>query len=248
MKSWRLRLLLVAAVACAAAYAVGENPSALWQIVHDQCVVHTRQGKGPAPCASVEMHQGTAKGYAILKDLRGASQFLFVPTERLAGIESPELLAPGATNYFAEAWRARQLVSEQRGRQISRRTLSLAINSSEDRTQDQLHIHLDCVRADVRQRLQELGPDGATEWRSVTLPGWRNSRREYRVKRVAGEELGVDPFQLVAREIPGARADMREHSIAVVGTADPSGFFILDTQGDRAHAEDLQDHSECPAE
>jgi CDP-diacylglycerol pyrophosphatase len=244
-KTWRGKLALALVVAGAAVCAAAANRAALWQIVHDECLAHAQAGQGPAPCAAVETGQGAAKGWAILKDRRGELQFLLIPTARMGGIESPELLAPGATNYFAEAWRARRFVNQRRGREVPRQAMSLTINAQDGRTQDQLHIHIDCVRADVRRRLRELPAEGA-QWRSVRLPGWAGGR-EYRVKRVAGEELEVNPFALVAREAPGAREKMGEHSIAIVG-AEPSGFYLLDTQGDHAHAEDLQDHEECVVE
>ena len=60
-----------------------------------------------APFAVVDLWEGDAKGYAVLKDLVGAAQYLLIPTARVPGIESLLLLAPEAPNYFADAWRER---------------------------------------------------------------------------------------------------------------------------------------------
>ena len=56
------------------------NPDALWKIVHDQCVPDQQQNHNPAPCALVDQNKGDAKGYAILKDIVGATQYLLIPT------------------------------------------------------------------------------------------------------------------------------------------------------------------------
>ena len=74
---------------------------ALWHIVHDQCVAHFIANRDPAPCRAVRIEDGEDTGYAVLKDLVGATQFLAIPTRRVSGIEDPALLAPGAANYFA---------------------------------------------------------------------------------------------------------------------------------------------------
>ena len=79
--------LLSAAFLASAAQAA--DPDALWKITHGKCVPHTTAGEGPAPCSLVDL----AGGYAVLKDIRGATQFLLIPTARITGIESPEILA-----------------------------------------------------------------------------------------------------------------------------------------------------------
>jgi CDP-diacylglycerol pyrophosphatase len=93
------------------AAAQASNPNALWQIVHDQCVPDEQQHRDPAPCAVVDL----AGGFAVLKDIKGATQFLLIPTKQISGIESPSLLAPFAANYFADAWQERGLVEKALG-------------------------------------------------------------------------------------------------------------------------------------
>src|SRR5579864_9069445 len=72
------------------------DPDALWRIVHTLCVTDMRLSGNPAPCTRVDL----AGRYAVLKDIRGQTQLLLIPTDRLLGIESPQLLTPGAANYF----------------------------------------------------------------------------------------------------------------------------------------------------
>jgi CDP-diacylglycerol pyrophosphatase len=115
----------------------------------------------------VEIDAGERHGYAVLKDLVGATQFLVIPTDRISGIESPTLLEPDATDYFAAAWRTRSFVDVRAGADIPRDWMSLVVNSALARTQNQLHIHVDCVRADVREALADASPmSGRTGRRS----------------------------------------------------------------------------------
>src|SRR5215510_13677139 len=94
-----------------AATARAADPNALWNIVHGKCVPHMTAGQGPAPCALVDL----AGGYAVLKDIRGATQFLLIPTARVTGIESPEILVADSPNYWRAAWEARRFVDEKAG-------------------------------------------------------------------------------------------------------------------------------------
>src|SRR5262249_7695275 len=155
-----LTVIVAAGVTAAPANA---DPNALWTIVHDKCVPDEEASSDPAPCALVDLAGGENRGDAVLQDLVGATQFLLIPTERTAGIESPALLEPDATNYFAAAWRASSFVDERAGVDIPRDWMSLAINSAVARSQNQFHIHIDCVRADIREsvsrNIAHVGPD-----------------------------------------------------------------------------------------
>lgn len=221
----------------------------LWKIVHDQCVPREQQTGDPAPCALVDLGDGGDPGYVVLKDIVGPLQFLVIPTKRIAGIESPEVLEPGATNYFAAAWRARSFVEERAGRALPRDWVSLAVNSDLARTQDQLHIHIDCLRADVHEALDlhasEIGP----AWTPFPVP---LAGESYSAIAVTGDDLdAVNPFALLA----GATADLAAHTLVVVGAVGVdgrAGFVILagradPASGDLGSGEDLQDHDLCAA-
>ena len=69
--------------------------------------------------------------------------------------------------------------------------------------------------------------------------------------RVTGPTLfGHNPFKLLAWGVPGARADMGQHTLVVVGMVFGGrvpGFILLDDRADPAHGdwgsgEELQDH------
>jgi CDP-diacylglycerol pyrophosphatase len=239
-------LALVAAICIAAATVRAANPNALWEIVHGQCVPEYEQHGDPAPCAEVDLKNGVAHGYAVLKDIVGIAQFLLIPTERISGIESPALLRPGAVNYFASAWQARSFTEKALGRPMPPDTISLAVNSKFGRSQNLLHIHIDCIRADVRETLR--GERGQIAGRWALLP---EPLAGYRYRAIGVTSLdGQDPFALLAAGVPGARSDMGRYTLVVTAIefgAAP-GFVVLAHRadpafGDRGSGEELQDHA-----
>jgi CDP-diacylglycerol pyrophosphatase len=250
-----LAALLVIAIALAPS--ASADPNALWTITHDQCVPDEEQHADPAPCALVDL----PGRYVVLKDLVGRTQFLLIPTDRVSGIESPEILAPDAPDYFAAAWRARTFVEQRAGQPLPRDWVSLAINSVDGRSQNQLHIHVDCVRADVRdavlRNVDALAPGPRTRgadpmW--VPFPELL-AGHQYLASVVPGENLdGVNPFVLLADGVPGARTDMGPRTLFAMGVhlADGSpGFVLLSDRadpatGNLAESEELQDHDVCP--
>jgi len=119
---------------------VARDPNSLWLITHNVCVPDQRQFGNPSPCMKVDL----AAGYVLLKDPNSPTHFVLIPTARVAGIEDPAILLPTAPNYWDQAWRARRYVEERVGRALGRDEVSLAINSINGRTQNQLHIHIDC--------------------------------------------------------------------------------------------------------
>jgi CDP-diacylglycerol pyrophosphatase len=175
----------------------------------------------------------------VLKDRVGDTQFLLMPTAHITGIESPEILAPGSPNYWNAAWQARHFVDERAHRTMPPETISLAVNSADARTQNQLHIHIDCLRLDVQAALREHAGDIGTAWKPFPA---KLSGHDYMAMRIDRPDLGdTNPFVLLADGIPGARADMAQYTLVVVG--DPGGFVLLAGHGS---GEELQDHA-CAA-
>jgi CDP-diacylglycerol pyrophosphatase len=224
------------------------DPNALWNIVNGECVPNQLAHGDPKPCVEVDLKSGVERGHAVLKDIRGATQFLLIPTQRIVGIESPALLAPDAENYFADAWNARGFVEKAAGHALPIDTLSLAVNSVLARTQNQLHIHIDCIRPDVRATLIKLRASIGRSWAPLAEPVGGYG---YSAMRVMGPALDeANPFKLLADGVPGARADMKLRTLVVVGMrfeADAAGFVILQDRADLAHLDfaagaRLQDH------
>ncbi|WP_052051881.1 CDP-diacylglycerol diphosphatase [Chromobacterium haemolyticum] len=241
---------LLAALALGYSALLWADSDALWNIVNRQCVPNQQAAGQPAPCAEV----GLSGGYAVLKDRNGWLQYLLIPTVRLSGIESPELLNERAPDYWEAAWRARSFLEQRYGRAIPRELLSLTINSQYGRTQNQLHIHISCTDATVRQQLDDLKDSLNEEWRElpVELQGHAYWARTLAAKADGGPE--VDPFKALAAGLPEAGLDMGRYGLALVATrlADGrDGFILLSSRAsligaNRASVEELQDHA-CSA-
>ncbi|HEX4183303.1 MAG TPA: CDP-diacylglycerol diphosphatase [Caulobacteraceae bacterium] len=226
---------------------VHANGQALWRIVHDQCVPGQRSKGDPSPCALVSMTDGEAHGFVLLKDRKGATQYLLMPTARITGIEDPALLAHDEVNYFAEAWDERGHVQDRLNRRLDRTQISVAVNSVYGRSQDQLHLHIDCLDRSVEAALAAVDVPADGRWTPIQLKG-----RRYRVRWLGADALPSDqPFKLLAQEIPGARRDMGGWTLALVGARRPSGaqgYYLLADRadplaGDPGSAEELQDHA-----
>jgi len=238
-----LLLLLGTLPACA------EDPDALWKIINDRCVPDQVQHATPDPCMLVDLDGGVAHGYVLLKDRDGATQILLMPTAKITGIESPAILAPDATNYFADAWLASPRLDTLAHHNLPRDEVSLAINSISGRSQNQLHIHIDCINAEVRTALLQHAVDIGDHWAPLGVP---LAGHQYLAMHLAGEQLdGANPFRLLADGVPGAAADMGQQTLVVTGTvlADGRPGFILLTDhadpatGDHGSGEELQDHA-----
>ncbi len=250
-----LALLALALAACAGAGPalapppVRPNGLALWRIVHDQCVPDQTSRGDPSPCAQVFMPDGEAHGFVVFKDRTGVAQHLLMPTARITGIEDPAVLKPDAVNYFAQAWALRHYVEDRLGRPLGRAQVSIAVNSAYGRSQDQLHLHMDCLDRAVGAALQAAAIPHVRRW---AAPGVRLKGRLYRVRWIGEDELdSTNLFKLLARDIPGARQAMGAWTLALVGAAGPDGaqgFYLLADRadpaaGDPGSAEELQDHA-----
>lgn len=223
------------------------DSDALWNLVSNQCVADQAADRDPAPCAAVDLDDG----WVVLKDFVGARQYLLIPTAKVPGIESPQLLEPGAPNYFAAAWRARSFTEAAAGGALPRDWMSLAVNSAVSRSQNQLHIHIDCLRADVHETLGRYAAQIGSSWAPfpALLAG-----HTYDAMRVDGDELGPNPFRLRADALDQPADEMGIQTLVVVGAVRDGkpGFVILADRadgetGDFAGGEQLQDHDSCPA-
>lgn len=238
--------ILAALAILAPASAAAANPDALWEIVNGQCTPNMSAHADPAPCRLLDRQ----RGFAMLKDIVGDGQFLLIPTQRLTGIESPELLQADAPNYWAYAWEQRHRVGAALGRALARDKIGLAINSAAARSQMQLHIHIDCIRPDLPQLLRAHQNDAPGQWLPLQLDG-----HTYRIMRLTGKTLGENnPFKLAAAMSPYAASAMAAQSLLLTGAYfdkgvndGGEGFYLIDSpvdfmRGERGNAEVLLDH------
>lgn len=243
----RVRLLIavvisVIVIAASLIFMVSEhnnNSDALWKIVSQKCVPNQQQNNDPAPCRQVDLRDG----YVVLKDRVGPLQFLLIPVDKITGIESPTLLNPSTPNFFAAAWRARHYMKEKRGQTIDDSMVAVAINSLRGRTQNQMHIHISCLKPDIRQRLNSLDASLTSQWQSEQL-----GDHPYQVRALTRDELiNTSPFIRVANELPGAREEMYKYGIAIASLPDGRKALMVIKRNllllNRGSAEELQDHN-----
>lgn len=215
------------------------NPDALWQLVSQRCVVGMEQQQNPAPCTKVDEQ----RGYVTLKDRHGPLQYLLLPVAKITGTESPALLAANAPKFFALSWDERHLMAEKYGRPIADSAISIAINSAYGRTQNQMHIHISCLRTDIRSELDKLAPQLHEKWQSYSLDG-----SDYQIRSLTDSELHAESaFKRIARELNVEQDDMGKYGLALTTLPDNrlallalrASWFGLE----KASPELLQDHS-----
>ena len=234
-------LLSMSILAAGCTTLAATDPNALWQIVHFDCAAAARSSGRTGVCAGVDLDRRVA----ILKDRGGVAQHLLIPIDRISGIESPALLANDAPNYWADAWQARSYVQaslvKARRRELADNQVGLEINSAYRRSQEQLHIHIDCMRVSSSAALSKHRYDAPGRWTWDTIDGVR-----YRIMRIDGAEFTANPFDIVARDRP---VSMALQTILVTGagpSAQRDGWLIVDSatdvDGGTGSAEVLLDH------
>jgi CDP-diacylglycerol pyrophosphatase len=227
-----LGLALVAALGVGAiAHFSHAQRDRLRVIVQEQCVPHWLATHQPSPCSRVELPGSDpgAQGYAVLHDRKGGAHFLLIPTRTVAGIESPGARAADAANYFDAAWKAREVLNTQTGFPLDRSSVGLAVNPLRARSQDQLHIHISCLRADTSNALEQQAQQVGMVWTTFELDG-----HSYHAMRVMGEDLApANPIHLLAERVPGAQDHLADYTMLVAGEtfAEGPGFLILAAQG-----------------
>jgi CDP-diacylglycerol pyrophosphatase len=195
------------------------NPNALWQIVNQQCVPNQQQNKEPAPCLKVDL----TDGYVLFKDSKGPYHDLVIPTKKVSGIDTPLLQTENAPPYFALAWNNRRYISAEVGKPLKDAWVSLAVNSKYGRSQNQLHIHIACLRQDVYTVLGEQAQQIDQQWRplAVKLVG-----HQYLVRKLSDTDLiKEDPFRLLQSYVVKQGDNIGNYGLAL--TVSPQGEMLL---------------------
>jgi CDP-diacylglycerol pyrophosphatase len=239
-------LISAAAVLAGPAVVRAADPDVLWKLVHGQCAPNQAASLNPAPCAYVFLGSPHEFGFAVLKDRSGQTQHLLIPTDKLTGIEDARLQRPGSETYLAHAWAFRALDFARLGHGLPDRDMSLAVNSEYGRSQNQLHIHIDCVRQDVRDALARDQASIGPAWTPMSEP---LAGHLYQAMAIPAADLErTNLFRRLARIIP--TGTMGRETLVVIGavlTDGKPGFDVLvdradKARGDDASGEDLQDH------
>ena len=182
---------------------------------------------------------GSPEYYSLLRDSKPAKQGadLLIPTDAVTGVEDAAVLKDPWAGYFDQAWRF------GRGHKTA-----LAVNSKPARDNNQLHVHVGCVKTDILPELAKAKIQSKPV--SVTIGG--HPYKAVWVKDLTGDD---SPFRVVDKWV--VVGEMQYQGIAVVGAVkedsgkvvDDNGYFILDTAGKTKQegglAESVIDYSIC---
>ena len=184
--------------------------------------------KGDRSCSNACGSSDPTDQYVIVKDFRWRKNhaYLIIPSTEMTGIESTEIFNEPFVSLWEHGWE----VSKQCPGQPAVHT-GLAINSKCARTEEQLHIHISCVRSEVQQCLEDKDKKG-----EISSAPTRPSKFDvgpgcntYQVVKVGSLTGNESPFKVV-QHFPGVSdRNMGEQSIAVVGSATPHKYFVLNT-------------------
>jgi len=219
----------------------------LWKFVQTCVADHRVFGKA-FPCLEVNMtaDDHDQAGYAVFAAPLETTHIVVTPTIQISGIESPMLIAPNAPNYMRDAWNARHYVEERAGHALAWDEMGLAINALRGRSQDQLHIHVDCVQYAARELLRDS--------EALMSPGkWMRLKRpiedtHYWALLLNTDDLsGINVFRLATSGLKIKPEEQSQLSVAVIGATRADGhhgFYVLaDFNRYYAHAEYVLDHS-----
>ena len=181
------------------------------------------------------------RGFVIIKDNAPdkPDAYLIMPVATVSGIEDPQVFRSPVANFWQYGFEEAKPFLR-----VPDRVTALAINSEYGRTQNQLHIHISCVRPDViavLERARRLGRD-PTQPMQLRLRPENHSYRAVVVRELLGND---SPFSIVAK-MPGAAETMGRQSIAVIGSRVPQNYYVLDTvagPGNPGSAEELLDQT-----
>ncbi len=175
--------------------------------------------------AMVDTRDGSG-GYVVIKDVRGATQLLLIPTRAIPGIEGNCLIDdPAVPNYFRAAWEASAFLARSTI-EPGRPAVSLVVNPKPGRRDGQLHIHIDWLRQRILDQLADLNL--RERWSSVTL---QVDGREYQYKamQLRDSQFNFLPFKMAAT-VPDLKEPMEDRTIVVIEMnrgSMPKGFILL---------------------
>ena len=179
------------------AFASSDDPSRLWLVVQS-CVAAEEKIGIPLPCLKVNLRGGTI----VLRAPFERTHLLLVPTTKISGLESPMLRSEGDGIYWKAAVDARSILMDQlAGRQVE--AVGFAVNSQASRSQDQFHIHIDCVKPEVRRTL--LRESASFEDRWSRLPFYLEGQHYYGRKIAEADLAGANLVGSLMNDVASLR-------------------------------------------
>lgn len=197
------------------------NSDKLWQTINQQCIPEFKNGSLQSPCIKVDQQHR----YVIYKDIKGPLHDLLLPLDQISGIESPILQQKNTENYFMLAWQNRQLFIKSANKPINEQYLSLAINSKYGRSQEQLHIHLACLKAEVYQIIKENEDTITKSWRP--LKQRINSHQYIAIKIPATDINKISPFNYLEKYAEEQGDNIAYYGLAMIPSSQKNEFILL---------------------
>ncbi|MEE4418823.1 CDP-diacylglycerol diphosphatase [Streptomyces bugieae] len=187
---------------------------------------------------------------------KGQQGHLLVPTDRIRGIECPDLVSGAYSdkdhNYWQVAWdRAYDWFSKPPWG-----TFGLGINAAGSRSQDQLHIHMSLVVQGVTADLNNASGAVAKDFDHwpyclVTVNGWDNQKkqrdpRSYRV--VHTNTLDFNLFAALHDSVITTMGEkMAAQTLIVIGAgvSQKEGYYILNSRKELTNPPDAPGVGYC---
>lgn len=222
------------------------TPRSLLLDVVRACRADEAVAGSPYPCSAVTADAPGMPAHVVMRPPLMRTHTVVVPLRRLSGIEAVIGDDDRGRGYLAEAWDARRYVQDALG---TPGQVGIAVNSALTRSQDQLHIHVDCVLPTVSAAVAAQA--GAMPYGSWKRDGFALGRHRMWARLMRPGDLARDdPFALAA-EIPEVARDPGRATLAVVPTARDGGDAVAllvgmtDPSLDRGQftGEHLLDHS-----
>ncbi len=229
-------------------FASDPSRGALWRVV-ETCVAAKQTLDVSLPCLRVNLERHGSPGTAVLRLPWRETHTLVVPTTRLVGIEAAALQQPEAAAYWQSALAVRSLVVEATKGRVHIEDVGLAINSRNGRTQDQLHIHVDCARPEVLTALRQHDAEFGSTWKPLdflqSLHFLHEHQRFFGVE-IASDRIGTSNIFKRLTHLPSYEGDLSKVGVAVFSSppsASRQGFYVIAALGHNSQAEDLLDHA-----
>lgn len=187
----------------------------------------------PPPSPKPPQPVGDAdQGYAIRGGKKGQTRDfdnLFIPLQRISGIECDRIWKKTTINYWK--WAYAEAVKKPG------HVTALGINSVAARHENQLHIHLSQLQTSASKNLaaaQQAGHIATTPqgWASIAKVDLLGKGKEYRVLHVPDLETNI--FALLRDHVALSNQAMATQMLVV--TPSPlGGFYVINSQHDMPH-------------
>ena len=160
---------------------------------------------------------GQHRGYALVHDTAAGKTgvFMLFATARITGIEDPQVLQKPVHAFFEFDWRELTALIKR-----NPWDLAMAVNNKSVRTQDQLLVHLGCVRDDIRTNLDHASL--SNQWSDIKLHG-------HPFIALQVDSLSRSPFEILQAYLVFKGEQIGDYALAVVGR-DHGKFVLLATR------------------